>query len=294
VTVRAITWHEGRWVEGNPPIFGPFTHSLWMASAVFDGARAFRRLAPDLDRHCARVVESARAFGMKPKVTGEEIYELAWDGIERFPPEAELYIRPLFYFEDGFVAPDLDSSRFILSLEVRPLVPLRGASACVSSYRRPTPEMAPTSAKASCLYPNVARAMMEARGKGFDSAIMLDAAGNVAEFTTSNLFIAKDGVVSTPVPNGCFLAGITRRRVMELLRAAGVEVRECTLCLADVFAADEVFWTGNYSKVMPVVRVEDRNYHQGRFAEVARRLYFEFAEREGGRRPRRQAAAASL
>ena len=81
MSVRAITWHEGRWVEGNPPIFGPFTHSLWMASAVFDGARAFRRLAPDLDRHCARVVESARAFGMKPEITGDEMR----DGDRRDP-----------------------------------------------------------------------------------------------------------------------------------------------------------------------------------------------------------------
>jgi branched-chain amino acid aminotransferase len=292
VSLPPLTWIDGVWREGNPPIVGPMTHSLWMASAVFDGARAFRGLAPDLDRHCARVVDSAVAFGMTPSVSAAEIYDLAWDGIERFPAESELYIRPMFYFEDGFVTPDLGTSRFLLSVFEKPIPPWRGTSACLSSYRRPSPEVAPTGAKASCLYPNVARAMMEARAKGFDSAIMLDAAGNVAEFTTSNLFLAKDGVVLTPAPNGCFLAGITRKRVIGLLREAGVEVRECTLRYPDVLAAEEVFLTGNFSKVLPVVRVEDRHYQQGKFAELARRLYFDFAAREGRRKARPALAAA--
>jgi branched-chain amino acid aminotransferase len=292
MTRPPLTWIDGTWHEGNPPIVGPMTHSLWMASAVFDGARSFNGIAPDLDRHCARVVDSARAFGMTPALSAAEIYELAWDGIEKFPPATELYIRPMFYFEDGFVTPDLATSRFILSVFEKPIPPWRGTSACLSSYRRPSPETAPTGAKAACLYPNVARAMMEARGKGFDSAIMLDAAGNVAEFTTSNLFIAKDDVVLTPAPNGCFLAGITRWRVMGLLRGADVEVQETTLRYPDVLAADEVFLTGNFSKVLPVVRVEDTHYQQGKFAQLARKLYMEFAEREGRRKVRPALAAA--
>ena len=68
---RSITYSDGSWLEGNPPLFGPMTHALWMASVVFDGARSFNRLAPDLDRHCARVIESARSFGMTPEVTAE-------------------------------------------------------------------------------------------------------------------------------------------------------------------------------------------------------------------------------
>lgn len=293
MSLPPLTWIDGAWHAGNPPIVGPMTHSLWMASAVFDGARAYRGLAPDLDRHCARVVDSARAFGMTPAISAAEIYELAWEGIERFPPETELYIRPMFYFEDGFVMPDLATSRFILSVFEKPIPPWRGTSACLSSYRRPSPEVAPTGAKASCLYPNVARAMAEARARGFDSAIMLDAAGNVAEFTTSNLFLAKDGVVMTPAPNGYFLAGITRKRIIGLLRDAGVEVRETTLRYPDVLAADEVFLTGNFSKVLPVVRVEDHHYQQGKFADLARRLYNDFAEREGRRKARSRPARAA-
>ena len=157
----------------------------------------------------------------------------------------------------------------------------RGTSACLSSFRRPSPEMAPTGAKASCLYPNVARAMLEARERGFDVAVMLDGIGNVAEFSTSNLFITKDQEVRTPIANGSFLAGITRARVMELLRQNGVNVVENTMRFEDVLDADEVFLTGNYPKVLPVVRVEDRDYQEGPMSRLARDLYFSFAEREG-------------
>lgn len=277
----SYTYHEGAWHAGNAPMIGPLAHSFWMASSVFDGARAFSRLAPDLDRHCRRVVESAKLFGMTPDISADEIERLSWEGIEKFPDDAELYIRPLFYFAEGFVTPVLTSAKFMLSVFTAPMPAWEGSTACLSPFRRPSPESAPTEAKASCLYPNVARAMMDARNRGYDSAVVLDPIGNVAEFTTSNLFMAKDGVVMTPVPNGTFLPGLTRRRVMELLRGDGVDVRECTLRFQDVLDADEVFLTGNYSKVLPVVKIDNQEYQQGRFTNLAHRLYFEFAEREG-------------
>lgn len=282
---RSITWVNGDWLEGNPPLLGPMSHAWWMASSVFDGARAFGRLVPDLDRHCARLIESAKSFHMTPPMTADKMAALAWEGVGRFPEDAELYIRPMMYFEDGFVVPDTASSRFILSIFEAPMPEWRGITAMISSYRRPTPESAPTNAKASGLYPNVSRALMEARNAGFGTAVMLDALGNVAEFATNNLFIVSDGVVRTPAPTGAFLAGLTRRRVIELLAADGCSVAETTLTLADVYAADEVFLTGNYSKVQPVVHVAGHDYRIGPVATRARELYFEFAAREGRRTP---------
>ena len=80
----------------------------------------------------------------------------------------------------------------------------------LSPFRRPTRESAPVDAKAGCLYPNNARAMIEARSRGFDNCLMCDMLGNVAELGTANIFMAKDGVVFTPAANGTFLSGITR------------------------------------------------------------------------------------
>src|SRR3979409_632813 len=101
--------------------------------------------------------------------------------------------------------------------------------------------------------------------------------GNVAELATSNIFMAKDGLVLTPVPNGTFLAGITRQRVIGLLRGAGVPVLEKTLSYGDFEAADEIFSTGNYSKVVPVTRISDRQLAFGPFYTKARELYWAFA-----------------
>ena len=275
----ALTYVRGAWLEGNPGLIGPMSHAMWLASLVFDGARAFEGVAPDLGLHCARSVRSAQAMGLKPMLTAGEIEELCWDGIRRFPKETALYIRPMFWAEDGFVAPDPDSTQFALTINESPMPPADGFTACLSSRRRPAPDMAPTEAKAACLYPNAGLALREAKERGFDNAIMRDPVGNVAEFATANLFIAKDGVVHTPVPNGTFLNGITRQRVIGLLRDAGVTVHERTLTVAEVMAADEVFSTGNYSKVVPVTRVEDRDLQPGPIAQRARALYWEFSHR---------------
>jgi branched-chain amino acid aminotransferase len=101
--------------------------------------------------------------------------------------------------------------------------------------------------------------------------------GNVAELATANIFLGKDGVVFTPVPNGTFLNGITRQRVIRLLRDAGVAVVETTLRYQDFETADEIFSTGNYSKVMPVVRIDGRSLQPGPLYRKARELYWDFA-----------------
>jgi branched-chain amino acid aminotransferase len=274
----ALTYFDGAWREGNVPLMGALDHATWLSSIVFDGARAFQRQAPDLDLHCARAVASARALGLAPTLGAAEIERLAWQGIERFPPAAELYIRPLFFAAEGFLMPDPASTRFALTLFDMPLPPPTGFSACISPYRRPSPETAPTDAKASCLYPNVARMHLDAKKRGYEIAVVLDLNGNVAEFSSSNLFLAKDGVVATPVPNGTFLNGITRQRVIRLLRDAGASVEERTILPRDVVDADEVFSTGNYGKVMPATRIEDRSFQPGPYFAKARRLYFDYAK----------------
>jgi branched-chain amino acid aminotransferase len=274
----AITWVDGEWKSGNPPLMGAVDHATWLSSVAFDGARAIRGAAPDLDLHCARAIRSAEMIGMKPKVTVAEIMKLAWEGIARQPREAELYIRPLFYAADGWLAPNPDTTRFALTLEDAPLPEFKGFSASLSPLRRPSPETAPTEAKVSGLYVHVGRISAEVEARGFNTAVVLDLNGNVAEFAAANLFIVKNGSVHTPVPNRTFLNGITRQRVITLLRQAKVEVRERTLTFGEVMEADEIFSTGNYAKVMPCTRIETRDLQPGPVTTKARDLYFTWAK----------------
>ena len=152
-----------------------------------------------------------------------------------------------------------------------------GFSVTLSPFRRPTIETMPVDAKAGCLYPNNARALFEVHGRGFDNAIVLDMLGNVAELATSNIFMAKKGVVFTPIANGTFLAGITRQRVIGLLRDSGVTIIEKTLKYEDFQSADEIFATGNYSKVAPVTKIDARTLPIGPLYNRARELYWAFA-----------------
>jgi branched-chain amino acid aminotransferase len=274
---KAWTWFEGEWHSGNPMIMGPMTHAPWLGSCVFDGARAFEGTAPDLDQHCARIVRSAESFGLKVVKSAGEIEELIRDGIARFPKGAALYLRPMFWAESGFVDVDPESTRFSVSVYDSPMPEPHGFSVTCSPFRRPSYEFAPTDAKAACHYPNSARAMREARARGFDNAVMLDGLGNVSELATANIWYAKDGEAHTPVPNGTFLNGITRQRVIRLLRAAGITVHERSLTWQEFLSADEVFSTGNYGKVQPITRVESRSFQPGPIFKKARELYWEYA-----------------
>ncbi|ALN72662.1 branched-chain amino acid aminotransferase [Aureimonas sp. AU20] len=281
---RTFTFFDGQWLEGNPGLVGPRSHVLWLGSSVFDGARWFEGLAPDLDLHAARVNRSAEALGLSPKMAPAEIVRLTHEGLGNFSGETAVYIRPMYWAEDGGymgVPADPETTRFCLCLYESPMIAPAGFSLGVSPFRRPTPETMPTLAKAGCLYPNNARAILEAKRRGFDNALVRDTIGNVAETGTSNIFMVRDGAVFTPVPNGSFLNGITRQRVIQLLRTDGMEVVEASLSVEDFLSADEVFSTGNHSKVVPVVGLEERRFEAGPVAARARELYWRFARENG-------------
>ncbi len=279
---KTWTFYEGDWHEGNIGIYGPRTHAAWLGSSVFDGARAFEGVTPDLDLHCARINDSAPKLSLKALVTQDTWMGLVADGMKRFDKNTPLYIRPMYWAEHGStltgVSPDPESTRWCLCLYETPMPPSEAnLSITLSPFRRPTIECMPVDAKAGCLYPNNGRALNEAKLRGFDNCLLCDMLGNVAELGTANIFFAKDGIVYTPAANGTFLAGITRQRTIKLLRDAGVTVIEGSFRYSDFESADEIFSTGNYSKVMPIVRIDDRSLQPGPFYRKARELYWDFA-----------------
>ncbi|MEJ7808590.1 MAG: branched-chain amino acid aminotransferase [Telluria sp.] len=274
-----LTYFKGQWEEGNVALYGAMDHSVWLGSSVFDGARAMRGHLPDLRAHLQRVIVSAERLGLQCPLSVDAMEALTREGVAKFAPDAELYIRPLVFGCEGFLVPEAAHSGFALTLFDAPLPPFTGFSACLSPLRRPDADMAPTDAKASALYANSTRVMRDAQARGFDNGIVLDSQGAVAEFATSNLFlVTPDGTVVTPVPNGTFLAGITRARVMALLAEAGVAVQERTVLPAELASALEIFSTGNYGKVTPCVRYEARTLATGPIATLARERYLAFTD----------------
>ncbi len=275
-----LTFFNGEWTEGNTAILGAADHSMWHGNMVFDGARFFEGVMPDLAHHCERVVASAQTMGMKAPVPAEEIEALVREGVKRLRSEEAFYLRPMMWSTDclpGIMEADPDSTKFAICLEKIAMPDTGDMPITVSPFRRPDPRTALTSAKAACLYPNNARIMTEAKSRGFKNALSLDLEDHVAESASSNVFLVKDGVVRTPVHNGTFLNGVTRRRVVGLLRADGYTVDEVSLTVDDFRNADEIFFTGNAAKVLPVTALDERNLNYGPMTRRVRELYWDFA-----------------
>lgn len=275
------TWFQGRWHDGDVPIMRAADHGSWLGTTVFDGARLFEGVCPDLDRHCARVNRSAEALMITPTISSGDIVEIAREGLKSYAPGAAVYIRPMYWALDGDatgVMPEPGATGFALCLEEIPMAPPEATTRLTTTrFRRPVLDSSVTNAKAGCLYPNNARMLAEAKSKGYANALVADALGNVAESATANVFLVKDGELFTPIANGTFLSGITRARHIENARADGVKVHETVLSFDDVRSADEVFLSGNFSKVTPVVEFDGTHFQHGPVTRAMRERYWDWA-----------------
>lgn len=275
------TWFEGDWHKGDRMVMRAADHGSWLGSTVFDGARYFNGRAPDLLAHCERVNRSAKALMLTPTVAADHMVDLIREGLKAYSPEDAVYIRPMYWGIEGdstAIVPNPDTVGFAISLEQIPMAPADAAiSLGRTHFRRPVLEDNVVNAKAGCLYPNNARMLAEVRKRGFNNALVADAMGNVAESATANVFMVKDGEVFTPIANGTFLSGITRARHIVNMHADGMTVHEKVLNFADFENADEVFLTGNMSKITPVKGFEDCTYQVGPVARRLRDMYWDWA-----------------
>ena len=281
ISENVKTYFNGTWHDGNIPVMRAADHGSWLGSTVFDGARWFEGVSPDLEAHCARVNRSAAALMVKPTVSTEDMVEIVREGLKMFAPGSAVYIRPMYWGIHGdatAIIPQESETGFAICLEEAPMAtPDRTTTLTTTRFRRPTLESAVVNAKAGCLYPNNSRMLAEANAKGFGNALVTDAMGNVAETATANVFMVRDGEILTPIANGTFLAGITRARHMTNLAGEGMAVREAVLTYDDFRNADEVFLSGNYSKVTPVIAFDDRRYQVGPITRKVRELYWDWA-----------------
>ena len=280
------TYFNGAWHDGDVAIMRAADHGTWLGSTVFDGARFFDGMCPDLQAHCARVNRSAKALMITPNVSTDDMVAIVREGLALYAANTPVYIRPMYWgIEAGFsaIVPKVGGETgFAICLEEIPMAtPQSSTTLTTTQFRRPVMESAVVNAKAGCLYPNNARMLAEAHAKGFGNALVADAMGNVAESATANAFMVKDGEVFTPIPNGTFLAGITRARHISNLANDGVKVHEAVLTFDDFRNADEVFLSGNMSKVTPITAFDAQQYQIGPVTRRVRDLYWDWAASAG-------------
>ena len=285
---KAQTYFEGSWHEGDFKIFGVEEYASWLGLSVFDGARVFDGMFPDGDLHCQRSLRSAAVLDLKTDLTWEEIHKLCVEGIHRFAPGVDLYIRIEFWDRSKYAhahrggnetSGQAPPAGFAVIIEDLPLT-RNGTTANLSNFRRCNTMQAPTNAKASCLYPNGIMAARQANKEGFQDCVMCGPDGLVAEFTMSNLFFVTNGRIVTPRPNGTFLNGITRQRFIKLFRENGWDVIDsCDVYPAELIHADEIFSTGNAYKIQPVLKYLDRELGRGAVADIGWELYLDYAKK---------------
>ncbi|MEO9575195.1 MAG: branched-chain amino acid aminotransferase [Tateyamaria sp.] len=275
------TYFNGAWHDEDVAIMRAADHGSWVGTTVFDGARYFNGRSPDLEAHCARVNRSAEALMITPTMETADVVAAVQEGLQAYGPNEAVYIRPMYWALDGDVSgivPKENSTGFAICLEAVPMADQNASTTLGrTKFRRPVLEDNVVNAKAGCLYPNNARMLADVRRRGFGNALVADAMGNVAESATANVFMVKDGAVFTPIPNGTFLAGITRARHMDNMRKDGMEVHETVLGFADFEDADEVFLSGNMMKVTPVTAFEDSQYQVGPVTRRVREMYWDWA-----------------
>jgi branched-chain amino acid aminotransferase len=245
-----------------------FDHGLLYGDGIFEGIRAYNGRVFKLDRHIARLVDSAKAIRLTLPLSSQAITDLVIETCRR-NRVVDGYIRLVVTRGAGLLGIDprscTEPNVIVIARPVASFYPAstvaQGATLVTSMLRRPAPDALSPSIK-SLNYLNNVLARIEANDAGADEALLLDAQGYVAEATADNIFILTDQGCFTP-PTATNLKGITRETVIELARDMGVVVTESRFTLVDVWTAREVWLCGTGAEIVPVRSVDGRTIGSG-------------------------------
>jgi branched-chain amino acid aminotransferase len=283
-------WLDGEFLPWREAQVHVLTHALHYGSCVFEGERIYDGEIFKLTEHTERLFRSAEILDFKIPFTVEEIDRACKETAERNGLR-DGYIRPIAWRgaeQMGVSAPD---SRIHVAIAAWAWgryfdaeQAMKGIRLGRARYRRPSPQTAPTASKAAGLYMICTISKHAAEREGYADALMLDWRGQVAEATGANVFFVRDGVLHTPIPDA-ILDGITRRTVIGLARARGVEVVERHIMEEELPSFSECFLTGTAAEVTPVSEIREHRYTPG---AVSRMLVEDY-----GRLVRRQPLAGA-
>lgn len=270
-------WWDGSLIPWRDAKLHVLSHGLHYASAVFEGERAYDGTIFRLRTHTARLLESGRLLGFTIPWSAEEI-DAACNAVLRANNLSEAYVRPIAWRGSEQLSVAAQQTRIHLAIAAWSWPNLFGAerrkgiALGIARWRRPSPQTAPTAAKATGLYMIGTLAKHEAEAAGFDDALMYDWRGLVAEATGANIFLVIDGALHAPVPEG-FLDGITRRTVMSLARRRQIVAVERAIQPGELGNATEVLLAGTAAEVTPVRQIGPHSYTPGRITETLHRDY---------------------
>jgi len=275
-------WMDGELVDWRDAKVHVLSHAVHYGTGVFEGIRAYETSRGaavwHLEEHLKRLFRSAKLYHMDIPYSVEAITEGVKDVIRANGLNA-CYIRPLVMRGYGEMGVNPLNAPVNVFIAVWPWGAYLGEDALeqgvrikISSWRRNSQNSLPAAAKATGQYINSVLAKVESVKAGYDEAIMLNEAGMITDGSGENVFVLRDGVLTTPpISAGC-LDGITRQSVMTIARDLGYEVREENLVRTDLYNADEAFFTGTAAEITPIREVDDRVVGEGHRGPVTKEL----------------------
>lgn len=274
---------NGRFCRYDEAKVGLLTHGLQYGTGCFEGIRGYwdredRELYLVLLRdHYDRLATSAKILTMKLPHTTEELIEITIDLMRRNRFETDVYLRPCIFKSAEDIGVRLHNVPDTFAIVPLPFLSYldtsKGLAACVSSWRRADDTMAPPRAKITGLYVNSALAKSEAINNGYDEAILLSHDGHVSEGSAENIFLVRNGALYTPDPSQNVLEGCTRRAIMQIAHEQlGLAVYERSIDRGELYAAEELFFTGTAAGIAYVASVDRRIVGDGSIGPITKQL----------------------
>ncbi|KAA0685535.1 branched-chain amino acid aminotransferase [Azospirillum brasilense] len=268
-----VIWYDGALVPWRDANLHALSHGLHYASCVFEGERVYNGTVFKLTEHSERLAASARILGFELPYSVAEI-DAATNETVKAMGFTDAYVRPVAWRGSEMMGVAAQDSRIHVAIAVwqwpsyfSPEAKMAGIKLTWAPWRRPAPDTAPTASKAAGLYMICTLSKHAAEAEGYQDALMLDYRGYLAEATGANLFLVMDGKIHTPKPD-CFLDGITRRTVIDLAKARGIEVIERHIQPDELANTQEVFLTGTAAEVTPVGQIGEHRFTPGRVCET--------------------------
>ena len=267
-----MIWWDGHLIPWRDAKLHVLSHGLHYASAVFEGERAYAGNIFKLEAHTERLINSGKLLGFEIPFTAAQIND-ACKQVLAANNLTDAYVRPLAWRGSEQLAVSAQQTKIHLMVACWQWPNffgadrLKGVRLGMADWRRPHPKTAPTASKAAGLYMIGTLSKHAAEAAGYDDALMLTWDGYVGEATGANIFLVIDGKLHTPTPD-CFLDGITRRTVMGLAKAHGIEVVERHIPVEDLAKASEVFLAGTAAEVTPVRAIGEHSFVPGKITEA--------------------------
>ena len=281
-----FVWFDGKYVHTEKAQVPITTHAIHYGTSIFEGIRAYwngqNLFVFRLDEHVKRFRRSGRFYDISLNFTDKQVSDAITGICKKNNIKKSCYIRP-FYFVGDYginlhITEKAPTHFAIFTFPFGDLFDKNGITAGVVSWKKFSDQSTPPQAKMGGNYLNSIIATQEAKRNGFDEAILLDHGGNVSEAPGENIFIVRDGKISTPPVSSSALEGITRDAIIKIGRDLGIEVEEREITRSELAISDEIFLTGTAAEITPIISMDGRSIANGIPGTITKKIMQEYTD----------------